>query len=201
MAVLERQDSVKNGLESLYARHPKNVLIHDAARPFISLELITKVLNSLKVSPAVVPALKIIDTVKQHDGKYIITTLDRKHLISIQTPQGFHYSDILNAHRDAANLACTDDAAVAEANGFKVTFVDGDPKNIKITNPDDLTNKINNMNDWEYRVGSGFDVHRFGSGDHVTLCGLQIPHDHGLIGHSDADVPLHALTGCTFRCH
>lgn len=191
---LERQASVKNGLESLYTKHPKNVLIHDAARPFISLELITKVLNNLQVSGAVVPGLKISDTVKQHDGKHIISTLDRKQLISIQTPQGFRYSDILKAHRDVANLGYTDDAAVAEANDVKVTFVDGDPKNIKITNPDDLTKKINNMNNWEYRVGSGFDVHRFGSGDHVTLCGLQIPHDYGLIGHSDADAPIHALT-------
>ncbi|MBL95059.1 MAG: bifunctional 2-C-methyl-D-erythritol 4-phosphate cytidylyltransferase/2-C-methyl-D-erythritol 2,4-cyclodiphosphate synthase [Magnetovibrio sp.] len=190
----ERQHSVKNALESLTATPPHNVLIHDAARPFISSSLISRVIHSLETEKAVVPGLPVTDTIKSHNGKRIISTLKRDRLLHAQTPQGFRYKNILSAHRNVQGDAYTDDAAVAEASGLKVAFVNGEKKNIKITNPEDLDSNKNKSDIIEYRVGNGFDVHRFGDGNHVVLCGIKIPHNYSLIGHSDADAAMHALT-------
>ena len=193
-----RQDSVRLGLESLKDIKPKWVLIHDAARPFPNESLITRALNGLTKSHAVVPGLPLLDTIKEleDDRKTIKKTVNRKKLWRAQTPQAFHYKTILNAHRKTSQEEMTDDAAVAEKAGIPVTIVDGHNENIKITTQKDIqqAKKMLNFPDSLTRVGNGFDAHRFGPGNHVVLCGIKINHEQGLEGHSDADVPMHALT-------
>ena len=193
-----RQESVRLGLESLQDIKPKWVLIHDAARPFPNKNLITRALSGLTTSHAVVPGLPLLDTIKEleDDRKTIKKTIDRKKLWRAQTPQAFHYKTILNAHRTTIQEEVTDDAALAEKNGITVTIVDGDNDNIKITTPEDIeqAKKMLNFSDTVTHVGTGFDAHRFGPGNHVLLCGIKINHEQGLEGHSDADVPMHALT-------
>ena len=193
-----RQDSVRLGLESLKDIKPKWVLIHDAARPFPNKSLISRTLSGLNKNPAVVPVLPLLDTIKEleDDRKTIKKTLDRNKLWRTQTPQGFHYKAILSAHRKTAQEEMTDDAAIFEMAGVPVTVVDGHNENIKITTQEDIQQAIKmlNFSDSVTRVGTGFDVHRFGPGNHVILCGIKIDHECGLEGHSDADVPMHALT-------
>ena len=193
-----RQDSVRLGLESLEDIKPKWVLIHDAARPFPNKSLISRTLSGLNKNPAVVPVLPLLDTIKEleDDRKTIKKTLDRNKLCRTQTPQAFDYKTILNAHRRTVQEEMTDDAAVVEKAGVPVTVVDGHKENIKITTQEDIQQAIKmlNFSDSVTRVGTGFDVHRFGPGNHVTLCGIKIDHECGLEGHSDADVPMHALT-------
>jgi 2-C-methyl-D-erythritol 4-phosphate cytidylyltransferase / 2-C-methyl-D-erythritol 2,4-cyclodiphosphate synthase len=192
-----RQASVRLGLESLEEIDPDNVLIHDAARPFVSPSLISGVIGSLDRWPTAIPAIPIPDTVKRASRlKIVRETLDRNQLFRAQTPQGFRYRDILAAHRYAAGLDLPDDAAVAEQAGMTVKLTDGDAFNFKVTTPSDLAEAerrfIFSLGD--ARVGQGFDAHAFGPGDHVWLCGVKVPHDRALVGHSDADVGLHALT-------
>jgi 2-C-methyl-D-erythritol 4-phosphate cytidylyltransferase / 2-C-methyl-D-erythritol 2,4-cyclodiphosphate synthase len=191
-----RQDSVRLGLESLAELAPDHVLIHDAARPFLPPDLISRVLAALEASPAAIPALPIVDAVKRGAGGLVVETLDRSVLWRIQTPQGFRYQDILRAHRDCAGSDLPDDSAVAERAGLAVQLVAGDEENFKVTTSKDLWNaeRVVLHSQGDIRVGQGFDVHAFCPGDHVWLCGLKIPHDHGLEGHSDADAGLHALT-------
>ena len=191
-----RQESVRRGLEHLAATAPARVLIHDAARPFADAGLIGRVLAALETAPGAIAALPVTDTLKRGTDGRISGTVPRDGLWRAQTPQGFHYDAILAAHRAAAGGAFTDDAAVAEHAGLAVALVDGDAGNIKITTERDLVRAERWLaaRQGETRVGQGFDVHRFGSGDHVMLCGVRIPHDAGLLGHSDADVGLHALT-------
>lgn len=193
-----RQESVRLGLESLAGAPPERVLIHDGARPFVSADIIDRVLAALKEAPGAIAAVPVTDTLKRENAGRIGGTLPRDGLWQAQTPQGFHYADILAAHRAAAanDGALTDDAAVAEDAGLAVTLVEGSSDNLKITTAEDLARA-----EWligvglpEFRNGSGFDVHRFGPGDHVMLCGVRVTHGQGLIGHSDADVGLHALT-------
>ncbi|MGE0667407.1 MAG: bifunctional 2-C-methyl-D-erythritol 4-phosphate cytidylyltransferase/2-C-methyl-D-erythritol 2,4-cyclodiphosphate synthase [Sphingomonadales bacterium] len=187
-----RQESVRLGLEALAPHAPDAVLIHDAARPFVSAELIAAVVGALSNNEAVIPALGVTDTIKQVDGGRITGNIDRETLRRAQTPQGFHYRMILDAHRALAAVAdLTDDAAVAERAGHPVHVVDGDERNIKVTTPEDVA--ALSARTLIPCSGTGFDVHRLGPGDHVMLCGHRIPHSHGLIGHSDADVALHAL--------
>ncbi len=190
-----RQESVYNGLESLKELDPDGVLIHDAARPFVSAEVINRVVEEIQKSGAAIPAVPVADTLKKEEGGISVATVDRKGLWRAQTPQGFVYEDILQAHLNNAGAELTDDAAVIEADGQSVSIVMGNEDNFKITTQDDLVNakRILAMN-VEFRTGSGFDVHRFDQGDFVTLCGVEIPHSQGLKGHSDADVALHALT-------
>ncbi len=191
----ERQDSVRQGLESLEALAPARVLIHDAARPFASKDLISRVLAALDTHAAALPALAVTDSLKRSDGRLVLGSQDRDGLVRAQTPQGFWFADILAAHRAAAGQSLTDDAAVAEAAGLPVALVEGTPENEKITSREDLAAaELRFSAARETRVGQGFDVHRFGKGNSVTLCGVEIPHDRGLLGHSDADVALHALT-------
>ncbi len=189
-----RQDSVRNGLERLNS--PDLVLIHDAARPLVDVGTIQAVIDALAEAPGALAAVPVADTLKRCDGAQVSTTVDRTGLWRAQTPQGFRYPDILAAHRAAAGLDLTDDAAVAERAGLRVVLVPGKEENFKVTTQDDLsraeravTRTLGDM-----RTGTGFDVHRFTDGDAVVLCGVPVPHTQKLEGHSDADVGLHALT-------
>jgi 2-C-methyl-D-erythritol 4-phosphate cytidylyltransferase/2-C-methyl-D-erythritol 2,4-cyclodiphosphate synthase len=196
-----RQDSVRLGLESLEKRAPDLVLIHDAARPFVDAGIVDRTLDALGDAPGAIAAVKVADTIKRA-GKddTVAGTVDRAALWRAQTPQGFRFREILTAHRAAAGKGeLTDDAAVAERAGLSVALVPGSEDNFKVTTMDDLKRAERMLaaraGGGETRVGTGFDVHRLGKKqDYVTLCGVRVPHDSGLIGHSDADVALHALT-------
>ena len=192
----QRQDSVRNGLESLADAAPELVLIHDGARPFLDRPVIDRVLIGLGAHQGVIAALPVRDTVKRGDGGRIAATIDRSALWRAQTPQGFHYGPIVAAHRAAAGAELSDDAAVAERAGIDVALVEGSEDNFKVTTMDDLARaeRLLAARNGDIRTGQGFDVHVFGPGDHVWLCGVAVPHDRGLVGHSDADVGLHALT-------
>jgi 2-C-methyl-D-erythritol 4-phosphate cytidylyltransferase/2-C-methyl-D-erythritol 2,4-cyclodiphosphate synthase len=194
-----RQASVLAGLEALSARAPDIVLVHDAARPFCSAELISRAITACRETGAAIPALEVTDTIKQVDaGGRVAGTVDRAQLRAVQTPQAFKFSALLDAHRRAAKEGredFTDDAALVEWAGVKVATFAGESGNVKLTTDEDFAKaearRISSLAD--LRLGNGYDVHAFGDGDHVWLCGLKIPHDRGLTGHSDADVALHAL--------
>lgn len=197
-----RQESVRLGLEAVAAQRPDRVLIHDAARPFLTVELIGQLLAALDRTPGAIAAQPLADTLKRSspDGT-IRETVERGNLWRAQTPQAFDYAAILDAHlkaRDAGQTNFTDDAALAEWAGLKVTLVPSPSTNLKITTPEDLTIAERLLappaSTTETRTGTGFDVHAFAPGDTVWLCGMKIPHTHRLEGHSDADVGLHALT-------
>jgi len=187
-----RQDSVRLGLEALAAHNPALVLIHDGARPMVAPALIDRVLGALGDAEGVLPTVPVIDTLKRVDGATVVATVPRENLVRAQTPQGFRFQSILAAHRALAGEALTDDASVMERAGHAVATVPGDETNIKVTTMDDLARLSSLLT--ETRTGSGFDVHKFGPGDAVMLCGVKVPHTHGLVGHSDADVALHAAT-------
>lgn len=197
----ERQDSVRIGLESIEEQMPEIVLIHDAARPFIDSAAISRVIEGARLTGGAIAALPVFDTLKKSDGgarPLIADTVSREGLWRAQTPQGFHFKAILAAHRANAGQALTDDAAVAEHAGIKIRLVAGSPDNMKITQAEDfgmaevLLGRKKTM--MEYRSGHGFDVHEFENGNSVILCGVAIPHDKKLKGHSDADAGMHALT-------
>ena len=188
----QRQDSIRLGLEALAAQSPDLVLIHDGARPMISADLIDRVITGLNEAPGVIPALTVVDTLKRVNANTIGETVSRDNLVRAQTPQGFRFAEILSAHQAVAGEALTDDAAVMERSGHRVITVPGDEANIKVTTMDDLARLTESLT--ETRIGQGFDVHKFGPGDSVWLCGVNVPHTHGLVGHSDADVALHAAT-------
>jgi 2-C-methyl-D-erythritol 4-phosphate cytidylyltransferase/2-C-methyl-D-erythritol 2,4-cyclodiphosphate synthase len=191
----QRQDSVRLGLEALAANPPDFVLIHDAARPFASAALIDRVIAALEKYDGAIPGLPLSDTIKRGSGALVHETVPREGLYRVQTPQGFRYGAIRLAHTESAGRALTDDAAVGEAAGLSVVLVAGEEENMKVTEPEDFVRaeKLYGAAP-ETAIGMGFDVHKFVAGDHVWLCGLRIPHDHGLEGHSDADVGLHAIT-------
>jgi len=192
----ERQDSVRLGLEALAALAPSLVLIHDGARPFLDAAMIDRVIDALDRAPAAIPGLPLGDTIKRVAGDVIAETVDRAGLWRVQTPQGFHFAAILDAHRKSAGKALTDDAAVAEAAGIAPLIVAGSDDNLKITTAADLAaaERVLAARRADVRVGQGFDVHPFGPGDRLMVCGVEIPHGAGVVGHSDADVGLHALT-------
>lgn len=188
-----RQQSVFNGLKSLASMEPKNVLIHDAARPFVTNVLISDVIAVLEQADGALPTLELTDTIKKVTHEFIEETIDRATLRRAQTPQGFRFDKILQAHEAGASGAeATDDSALAERAGHSVIAVPGDAANIKLTTAADFQ-AVQGLPQ-NVRVGTGFDVHRLEDGDGVTLCGVHIPHTASLIGHSDADVALHALT-------
>lgn len=198
-----RQQSVLCGLEALATRGsaqtPSHVLIHDAARPFVSAEELGRICAALKTAQGAILALPVTDTLKRgNSAGMITTTVGREDLWRAQTPQGFQFASILAAHRQAARECATDltdDAAVAERAGMHVALVTGSAGNIKITTAEDIDMaEAARAFAAETRTGTGFDVHRFTEGDHVWLGGVRIPHTHKLEGHSDADVVLHALT-------
>lgn len=192
-----RQESVRRGLDSLAPQAPDRVLIHDAARPFVDGDTISRTIAALAKKPGALVALPVVDTVKRAADGIVGETVNRAGLWRAQTPQGFRYKDIVSAHAAAAGHALTDDAAIAERAGLDVAIVEGREENFKVTTEEDLRRAQRVLAGERGGVvvtGMGFDVHRFGPGDHVWLCGLRIPHDRGLIGHSDADVGLHAIT-------
>ena len=193
-----RQASVGNGLRVLRAHLPDRVLIHDAARPFVTRDVIDRVLGALAQSPGAIAALPLADTLKEAGpGGRIAATVERAGLWRAQTPQGFRFADILAAHecaRAAGLEDMTDDAAVAEWAGLPVALVLGSAANAKLTTPEDFAMAELAAGGPDVRVGQGFDVHRLVAGDHVWLCGVRIAHTQALEGHSDADVALHALT-------
>jgi 2-C-methyl-D-erythritol 4-phosphate cytidylyltransferase/2-C-methyl-D-erythritol 2,4-cyclodiphosphate synthase len=193
-----RGASVRNGLEALAADPPARVLIHDAARPLLDLAVIDDVLRALDATPGAFPALPVVDALWREDGAVLPEPVQRGGLWRAQTPQGFRFDAILAAHRNHAGDAL-DDVAVARAAGLDVARVPGAERNFKITTEEDLA-RARRLGEapMDVRTGSGYDVHAFGPGDHVTLCGVAIPFDRGLAGHSDADVGMHAVTDAIF---
>ncbi len=201
-----RQESVRRGLEALAKTAPQSVLIHDAVRPFVDAALIDRVVAAIDETTGAIPAIAVADTLKKANAAgsmpIITATIDRSGLFAAQTPQGFGYEAILTAHRAAAESGrgdFTDDASIAEWAGYSVRLVAGLAENVKLTTARDIALADERLsNDGapmiDVRTGNGYDVHQLVDGDHVTLCGVAIPHDQALSGHSDADVGLHALT-------
>ena len=188
-----RQESVRLGLETLAKEKPDRVLIHDAARAFVSPALIARVMKALDSADAVAPVLPVTDTLRRQAGKkYEIVSRD--NVVRAQTPQGFRFDAILDAHRRFSTESVTDDLALAERAGLSIATVAGEEMNLKITTAEDFVLAERIAGAADVRTGIGFDVHRFGAGDHIWLCGVKIPHTKALEGHSDADVGLHALT-------
>jgi 2-C-methyl-D-erythritol 4-phosphate cytidylyltransferase / 2-C-methyl-D-erythritol 2,4-cyclodiphosphate synthase len=199
-----RQESVRLGLESLSDLKPRRVLIHDAARPFVDGAIITRSLAALDSHAGAIAAVPVTDSLKRGAQGVIAGTVPRADLWRAQTPQSFRFNDILAAHRAAATdrnaSDLTDDAAVLEHAGLPVALVTGSEANFKITTEDDLARGERQLAAMlaDVRTGTGYDVHAFAndvSGEtHIMLCGLPVPYDHPLVGHSDADVGLHAIT-------
>lgn len=195
-----RQKSVLAGLEALEAEGVTHVMIHDAVRPFIDRKLLERVAVTLaQGAEAVLPAMPVTDTLKRGDAGLVRETVSRDGLFSAQTPQSFAFSAILSAHRSAAasgKTNFTDDASIAEWAGLSVTLVEGSVDNVKLTLKRDIAMADEKLLAAlpDVRTGNGYDVHQLEPGDGVTLCGIFIPHDQKLKGHSDADVALHALT-------
>src|SRR3954468_9754224 len=188
-----RQDSVRAGLEALAPFQPDIVLVHDAARPFIPPETISALVAALAESPGAIPAAPVADTLKRVVRGVITETVPRAELFRAQTPQAFRFAPLLEAHRSGL-VGATDDASLLEAAGLSVEVVPGSDDNIKLTYPDDLVRLERIMAVSRVcRVGTGFDVHALETGRPLFLCGVQVPHDKGLAGHSDADVGIHAL--------
>jgi 2-C-methyl-D-erythritol 4-phosphate cytidylyltransferase/2-C-methyl-D-erythritol 2,4-cyclodiphosphate synthase len=194
-----RDASVRNALEALAGTGTSRVLIHDGARPLVSRALITRLIGALDQSVAAAPAVPVTDALWRGDDLRVTGTQDRSGLWRAQTPQAFHYDAILAAHR-AHPGGAADDVEVARAAGLDVTIVEGDEDKLKLSFAVDVARaeRILKGRSMDIRVGNGFDVHAFGPGDHVWLCGVQVPHGRGLVGHSDADVGMHALTDAIY---
>lgn len=194
----DRAGSVRNGLDALDGLGIEHVLIHDVARPCVSSQTIADVLTALTKHEAAAPGLAVTDALWTGDEADVTGTQDRTGLFAAQTPQGFRYDAIVAAHA-AHSGGAADDVEVARAAGMNVVIVPGDADNIKITRPEDFARAERVLGtDMDVRLGNGYDVHRFGDGDHVILCGVKIPHDRGLQGHSDADVSMHAVTDAIY---
>jgi len=193
-----RDQSVRAGLEALAGRGFDAVLIHDVARAGVSAEIITDVIAALGQSAGAAPALAVTDALWRGQNGNVSGTQDREGLFRAQTPQGFRFEDILSAHRTHAGGAA-DDVEVARAAGLDVAIVAGNEANLKITTPGDFARMERILRgQMDIRLGNGFDVHAFENGDHVVLCGVRVPHTHGLKGHSDADVGMHAVTDAIY---
>ncbi|MEP3632762.1 MAG: bifunctional 2-C-methyl-D-erythritol 4-phosphate cytidylyltransferase/2-C-methyl-D-erythritol 2,4-cyclodiphosphate synthase [Shimia thalassica] len=193
-----RDQSVRAGLEALAERGFDAVLIHDVARAGVSAEIITDVIAALGQSAGAAPALAVTDALWRGQTGTVSGTQDREGLFRAQTPQGFRFEDILSAHRTHAGGAA-DDVEVARAAGLDVAIVAGNEANLKITTPGDFARMERILRgQMDIRLGNGFDVHAFEDGDHVVLCGVRVPHTHGLKGHSDADVGMHAVTDAIY---
>ena len=200
-----RQASVRAGLEAIASDGgAKVVLIHDAARPFVPKAMIDRLLAALATQPGATPALAVVDSLRRGAGGLVEASIERTGLWRVQTPQGFAFDAILAAHRNASPDA-TDDVEVARAAGIEVAIVDGDERAFKLTVTEDFRRAeavlsartlpaAGTAPTYISRTASGFDVHRFGPGDHLWLGGIKIAYSLGLVGHSDADVALHALT-------
>lgn len=196
-----RQESALRGLEALGDDPPEIVLVHDAARAFVPPALLDALLAAFDdpANDGACPALPVIDSLRR-GGSHFDSAVDRDGLWRVQTPQAFRYPALLAAHRAAAPGA-TDEVGIALAASLRIAITTGDEGAFKVTEPMDFA-KAAAMTSPEMisRAASGFDVHRFGPGDHVWLCGIKVPHSNGLIGHSDADAGLHALTDAILGC-
>ncbi|RUW84310.1 bifunctional 2-C-methyl-D-erythritol 4-phosphate cytidylyltransferase/2-C-methyl-D-erythritol 2,4-cyclodiphosphate synthase, partial [Mesorhizobium sp. M8A.F.Ca.ET.059.01.1.1] len=195
--------SVRLGLQALRSYAPDKVLIHDAARPFVDMDLIDRTIAAIGEREGALPALPVADTLKRESATGTVgETVPRSGLHAAQTPQGFPFLAIMTMHEEAYNKGktdFTDDASIAEWMQMPVKLVPGSPDNVKLTWARDIAMahqrlSSERMHFPDIRTGNGYDVHAFEPGDHVTLCGVAIPHDRKLSGHSDADVGLHALT-------
>jgi 2-C-methyl-D-erythritol 4-phosphate cytidylyltransferase/2-C-methyl-D-erythritol 2,4-cyclodiphosphate synthase len=196
-----RQQSVRLGLEALASDAPDFVLIHDAARPLVSRKVIDDVVQALeRGADGALPMVAVADTLRRRDANGRWTLVARDDLYRAQTPQGFVYDKIAAAHRAHAGEEVTDDVALAELAGLKVEMVEGEEKNIKVTRKEDFALAERLLGGGDVRTATGYDVHKFTAGDHIMLCGIKVAHDHGLEGHSDADVGLHAITDALLGC-
>lgn len=194
----DRAGSVRNGLNALMNKEVAKVLIHDVARPCVSAQIIRHVLAALETCPGAAPGLAVTDALWTGRDDRVTGTQDRSGLFAAQTPQGFHFDAILAAHK-AHPGGAADDVEVARAAGLEVVITPGDANNLKITRPEDFARAEHILRtEMDIRMGNGYDVHRFGPGDHVVLCGVEVPHDRGLQGHSDADVGMHAVTDAIY---
>lgn len=193
-----RSASVSRGLAAL-PTDATHVLIHDGARPLVAAETITNVIEALKTSPAAAPALPVTDALWRGESGEVIAAQPRDGLFRAQTPQGFAIKVIRAAH---SGQEAADDVELARLAGYPVTITSGHEDNIKLTYPEDFARAERILktreNDMDIRLGNGFDVHRFGEGDHVVLCGVKVPFGRGLQGHSDADVGMHAVTDAIY---
>jgi 2-C-methyl-D-erythritol 4-phosphate cytidylyltransferase/2-C-methyl-D-erythritol 2,4-cyclodiphosphate synthase len=193
-----RAESVKNALETIDPDEISFVLIHDGARPMVSPAMIGRVRAALDASPAAAPALTVTDALWTGADTKVTGLKPRDGLFRAQTPQGFHFPAILDAHR-AHPGGAADDVEVALAAGLDVAIVRGEEENIKLTWPGDFARAERMLKGaMEIRTGNGYDVHAFTTGDHVMLCGVRVPHSKALQGHSDADVGMHALTDAIY---
>lgn len=194
-----RTESVCNALEALADQGVTRVLIHDGARPLVPGALIARLLAALDHGPAAAPALAVTDALWRGAAGVVTGTENRDGLYRAQTPQAFDFAAILAAHRHFTGDAA-DDVAVARAHGLDVQIVEGEEENLKLTFPQDFARAENILKgrQMDIRLGNGFDVHAFCEGDHVWLCGVKVPHGRGLLGHSDADVGMHALTDAIY---
>ena len=189
-----RAASVRNGLQALGAPPDRPVLIHDAARPLLDAAVIRRLIEALKDADGALPALPVADSLRRAAAGLVSGAVDRAGLWRAQTPQAVRYQAIVDAYAAwPAGETATDEAAVLEHAGLAVRVVEGDPRLMKLTFPEDFA-MAEALIPRQIRVGQGFDAHRWGPGASVWLCGVEIPHDQTLIGHSDADAGLHALT-------
>ncbi|KAA8605939.1 2-C-methyl-D-erythritol 2,4-cyclodiphosphate synthase [Salipiger aestuarii] len=198
----DRSASVRAGLAAVRDASLKTVLIHDVARPCVSRTVIDAVTDALSRHDGAAPALGVTDALWTGAAGRVTGTRDRKGLWRAQTPQGFHLDAITAAHA-AHPGGAADDVEVALAAGLDVAIVPGEDRNLKITGPRDFARASaivtpTRETAMDIRLGNGYDVHRFGAGDHVVLCGVKIPHGRGLQGHSDADVGMHAVTDALY---
>lgn len=196
-----RAASVRAGLEALADNPPDLVLIHDAARACVSQAILSDVIDALNQSDGAAPGVAVTDALWREDNHSVAQIQPRTHLYRAQTPQGFRFAAIHHAHQSGQAQAA-DDVELAIASGIDVTITEGHEDNLKITTPADFTRAQRILNErsaaMDVRTGNGFDVHALGPGDYVTLCGIAVPHTHGLIGHSDADVGMHAITDAIY---
>ena len=189
-----RAASVQNGLAALEAPDDRPVLVHDAARPLLGRPVIARCLAALAEADGALPALPVADSLRRAEHGLVAAAVDRDGLWRAQTPQAFRLKTLVEAYAAwPADEAATDEATVVQRAGGRVRVVEGDPRLMKLTFPEDFA-MAEALIPRRTRVGSGFDVHRWGPGDAVWLCGVEIAHDQTLIGHSDADAGLHALT-------
>ncbi|HET9147364.1 MAG TPA: bifunctional 2-C-methyl-D-erythritol 4-phosphate cytidylyltransferase/2-C-methyl-D-erythritol 2,4-cyclodiphosphate synthase [Acetobacteraceae bacterium] len=190
----QRQDSVRAGLEALAPHEPDIVLIHDAARPFIPAGTAEAVISALARHEGAIPALPVSDTLKRGVDGISRGSVPREGLYRAQTPQGFRFGLLLGLHRRAGDSLATDDASLLEQAGHEVALVPGSEDNIKLTVTEDLVRLERIIGGTlQPRIGTGFDVHAMAPDRRLILCGIEVPHELGLAGHSDADVGIHAL--------
>ena len=191
-----RQDSVFQGLKLLPS--DELVLIHDGARPFVNRNLIKTIIEQTRKHGAAAPGLKITDTTWKVKNSLVSSGIDRTNLYYAQTPQGFYKKDII-AFYDQKDETKTDDVGLAIKNGLRVQFVEGDENNKKITTMNDILDNNTGQNiHTDFRTGIGYDVHPFDKGKAIILCGIKIPYEYSLMGHSDADVSMHAITDALY---